>query len=348
MKTSDKIELLSRLKCVLNDVSQEKKWDETDNGLSELYYNQFVEVINREHIYNGWFTKANILKALNGIASWLDKLTLENWINGYENISSKNAKTVGIIMAGNIPLVGFHDFLSVFLSGHIAAAKLSSDDARLFPEILKILSHFNGEISNWVQITEKLSGFDAVIATGSNNSATYFNSYFEKYPNIIRKNRTSVAVLTGNESKDDLKKLGKDIFDYFGLGCRNVTQLIIPRDFDLNRFFEAIFEFDPIINHNKYANNYDYNKAVYLLNLQELLDNGFILLKEDDTLNSPLGVLYYKRYDTNEEVEAFLTENADQIQAVIGQDYIGFGESQCPGLTDYADGVDTMTFLTNL
>ncbi len=348
MKTSDKIELLSRLKCVLIDVSDEKEWENTNKDVSEALYNKFNEVINREHIYNGWFTKSNILKSLKGIAGWLDKSTLSEWVKQYVNVDIEHSKTVGIIMAGNIPLVGFHDLISVFLSGHKATAKLSSDDKHLLPEVLNILSEFDNRILNWIKITERLTDFDAVIATGSNNSATYFNSYFEKYPNIIRKNRTSVAVINGSETKEELKLLGEDIFSYFGLGCRNVTQLLIPQDFDLDRFFDAIFEFDPIINHNKYANNYDYNKAVYLLNLQELLDNGFILLKEDDSLNSPLGVLYYKRYQGQGEVDDFLNKNQDKIQAVIGHDYIEFGQSQCPELTDYADGVDTMAFLTNL
>jgi len=348
MKTSDKIELLSKLKCVLVDILDEKVWTETTCGLSQELYDSLIDTINREHIYNGWFTRSNILKAFEGIASWLDPLTLENWLSNYKVTSTDKPKTIAVIMAGNIPLVGFHDFISVLLSGHKILAKLSSDDKHLFPKIIEVLAFYDANVIDYIETTDRLAGFDAVIATGSDNSATYFNTYFGKYPHIIRKNRTSIAVLGGTESKSELKQLGHDIFDFFGLGCRNVTQLLIPQDFVLDHFFESIFEFDPIINHNKYANNYDYNKAVYLLNLQELLDNGFILLKEDESLHSPLGVLFYKRYNSKEEIAAYINGNQEKIQAIVGKDYIKFGQSQCPSLTDYADGVDTMAFLTSL
>ena len=348
MKTNDRIELLSRLGCVLLDISNEKDWNSTSNGLPETLYSQFLATIDRVHIYNGWFTKTNVQKSLKGIAGWLTSYKLNNWVSEYPNIANNSSKTVGVIMAGNIPLVGFHDFISIFISGHKTMAKLSSEDQHLFPVVIEVMASFNPEIKHWVEITERLGGFEAIIATGSDNSATYFESYFGKYPNIIRKNRTSIAILNGNETDDELKQLGEDIFAYFGLGCRNVTQILIPEDFVLDRFFEAIYDFNLIVNHNKYANNYDYNKAVYLLNLEPILDNNFILLKEDESLHSPLGVLFYKRYKNKADVESFITENQHKIQAVIGQDYINFGGSQAPSLLDYADDVDTLEFLTKL
>jgi hypothetical protein len=219
----------------------------------------------------------------------------------------------------------------------------------LFKALIHYLGIIDSRITDFVEIKERFLGdFDAVIATGSDNSSNYFESYFGKYPHIIRKNRTSVAVIDGSETKEELTELGKDIFTYFGLGCRNVSQLWIPMDFNLNRFFEAIYDYNPIANHNKYANNYDYNKAVYLMNKANLLDNGFLLLKEDFGLNSPLGMLHYVRYKDSIDAEHFLQENKDKIQVIVGKNYIPFGMSQNPGLTDYADGVDTMQFLVNL
>jgi hypothetical protein len=194
----------------------------------------------------------------------------------------------------------------------------------------------------------KLANFDAVIATGSDNSANYFQTYFGKYPHLIRKNRTSVALLTGRETNEELVDLGSDVFTYFGLGCRNVSQIWLPADFDINRLFEAFYEYKEVINHNKYANNYDYNKAVYLLNLENLLDNGFLLVKEDNKLNSPLGMLHVMRYHSLNEFRMYVAENHDKIQVVVGKDYLPFGHSQLPRLTDYADGVDTLDFLSKL
>ena len=348
MILSQKIEILEHLGKILNAIGNEEQWPGFEIGINETEYNELAELVNRVHIYNGWFTASAVKESFKGIASWLNKTDLDKWVSGY-TLNNDRPKTIAIIMAGNIPLVGFHDFISVFLSGNKTLAKLSSDDKHLFPALIGVLEHFNPEINDWVTIKEqRIEGFDAVIATGSDNSANYFHSYFGKYPHIIRKNRTSVAVIEGNETKEDLIALGRDVFTYFGLGCRNVSHVWVPKDFDLNRIFDAFFQFGDIINHNKYANNYDYNKAVYLMNMEDLLDNGFVLLKEDSNLNSPLGMLHFSRYSDKEEVVSFLKENEAKIQAVIGNAYIPFGKAQQPGLADYADGVDTMEFLTTL
>lgn len=186
---------------------------------------------------------------------------------------------------------------------------------------------------------------DAIIATGSGNSMRYFESYFGHLPHLFRKNRTSVAVLTGNETKEELEALGDDIFKHYGLGCRNVSHLILHKDFDINRFFEAIINQSDVVNLHKYANNYDYNKAIYLMNLEQILDNGFVLLKESEELFSPLAMLFYHRYEAFSEVESYLEKHKEDIQAVVGHGYLPFGSAQCPTLTDFADGVDTMSWL---
>lgn len=348
MKLEERVKILSRLGKIMSSLGKNEPWSGYDLGVNEEEYNRLQELMNRVHIYNGWFTPDSVRSSLNGISAWLTEPELMNWVSSYP-MKEQNPRKIGIIMAGNIPLVGFHDFVAVFMSGNKALVKLSSDDQHLFPAFVHVMKLFQPEIDQWITFAEgPMREFDAVIATGSDNSSNYFQSYFAAYPNIIRKNRTSVAVIRGNESEKTLKELGNDIFTYFGLGCRNVTHLLIPADYDLDIFFKAIYDFNPIINHNKYANNYDYNKAVYLMNKENLLDNGFLLLKDDERLQSPLGMLFYSRYQTEQEVQEYLTLHKDKIQAIIGEDYIPFGAAQCPGLKDYADGVDTMNFLLNL
>ena len=250
-------------------------------------------------------------------------------------------------------MVGFHDVMCVLVSGHKALAKMSSEDNILLSEIFKILTHIAPDFTDKIKIAnEKLNGYDAVIATGSNNSARYFKSYFKNVPHIIRKNRTSIAILDGNESDETLELLANDIFLYFGLGCRNVSKIFIPENFDLDRIFKALYKYKDILNHNKYANNYDYNKAVYLLGNNQLLDNNFILLKEDASLSSPVAVLHYEFYDDINELSDHLENEKENIQCIVSNNApinsLKFGEAQQPKLWDYADGVDTLLFLTNL
>lgn len=304
-------------------------------------------LLKRSEIENPWFTVDNQKFALRQWADLLTEEHIKNWLQQYS--ISKISKKVGLILAGNIPLVGFHDVISVVLSNHIPMIKLSSKDKYLIPFLLRKWNEFS---DNQVQVefVEKLENFDAVIATGSNNTARYLEYYFKDYLHIIRKNRTSVAVLKGDETEEELQLLAKDIFQYFGLGCRNVTRIFIPKDFVIDRLFESFLGFQDIINHNKYANNYDYNRAVYLLNQDKFWDNNFVMLKEDDKLFSPLSVINFSRYESLEEVNGFITENEENIQCVVaknelGLDSISFGEAQNPGLDTYADNVDTMKFL---
>lgn len=304
-------------------------------------------LLKKSEIENPWFTVDNQKFALRQWADLLTEEHIKNWLGNYS--TSAISKRVGLILAGNIPLVGFHDVLSVVLSNHIPVIKLSSKDKYLIPFLLRKWNEFSGDQVQF-EFVEKLENFDAVIATGSNNTARYLEYYFKNHLNIIRKNRTSVAVLKGDETDEELQLLAKDIFQYFGLGCRNVTRLFIPQDFVIDRLFENFLGFQDIINHNKYANNYDYNRAVYLLNQEKFWDNNFVMLKEDDKLFSPLSVINFSRYESLDDVKNFIAENEENIQCVVakkdlGLNSISLGEAQNPGLDTYADNVDTMKFL---
>src|SRR5690606_25894109 len=250
---------------------------------------------------------------------------LNSWVGNYPD--SKNEKDEGIIMAGNVPLVGFHDLLCVLLSGNRAMVKTSSKDDVLVDFVLNYLKEFNEDLKNAILKVEKLQNMDAVIATGSNNTARYFEYYFKEITHIIRKNRTSVAVLKGNETQEDLKNLAEDIFRYFGLGCRNVTKLYLPKGFNTDLIFEAFFDWNSIINHTKYSNNYDYNRAIYLMEQQAFLDNNFVILKESKELHSPIGVIHYEFYEDLNEVKNELKSNEEKIQCVVGNGFeVKFGE----------------------
>ena len=325
------------------------------SGVDQKLHQDISELIEKIHIYNGWFTKENVINALRSIGESLEKEKLEKWISGYDLSNSEigSPKNIGVIMAGNIPMVGFYDLLYVLVSGNQLIAKLSSDDKYLLPFITKVLIEIEPKFKDHIFFTESMKGVDAMIATGSNNSSRYFEHYFGKHPHIIRKNRHSLAVITGTETNEELGLLGNDLFQYFGLGCRNVSKFFVPEGYVFNKFFEAIFGFADVVNNNKYANNYDYNKTVYLLNGVKLLDNGFLLLKEDIGLSSPVGVLYYEFYKDEESLVDRIRMDAPYIQCIVSKNkkiknVIGFGETQCPGLADYADGVDVMKFLLNL
>lgn len=308
-------------------------------------------LINSSQQYNAWFTPENTAKAVAAIAEMLNPKDLHAWIE--DNDSPETPLNIGLVLAGNIPLVGFHDILSVLGSGNRALIKLSSQDKKLTPYILNKLIGIEKGFENLISYVEKLTDYDAVIATGSNNTSRYFEYYFSKVPHIIRKNRNSLALLTGNESADELKALGNDIFDYFGLGCRNVSKIYVPKGYNFNHFFESIQDFNYVLNHHKYNNNYDYNKSIFLVNMDKHLDNGFLLLKEDSRLASPLAVIYFEEYDNLQELEQNLKTIEDQIQCIISNAELnlktyGFGKSQVPSLWDYADGIDTMKFLQGL
>ncbi|ETN95418.1 acyl-CoA reductase [Zhouia amylolytica] len=319
---------------------------------NDLFFDGFKHQLKLANENNSWFTRENLSFAL---SQWSEALTNENlsqWLSNYviENVTPKK---VAIVMAGNIPLVGFHDFLSVLLSGHSVIAKLSSNDKHLLPFLAKYLEYVNPEFKGKIIFTEeKLEGFDAVIATGSDNTARYFDYYFKSKPNIIRKNRNSVAVLTGNETEEQLEALGEDIFRYYGLGCRNVSKIFVPKGYNFDSFFKAIYSYRNVIDYQKYANNYDYNKAVYLMSLFNILENGFLMLKEDESYVSPIATLFYEEYKSLDSIREKLLQDSDKIQCIVGsgilENEVDFGKTQKPQLHDYADGVDTMDFLLRI
>jgi hypothetical protein len=314
-----------------------------------------LSVINSEYPYNAWFTPESVLKAVTSIGKSLNAVDIDKWLSNYDIDNNTGGKKVGLILAGNIPLVGCHDTLCVLVTGNIALIKASTQDARLIKYVLQLLVDIEPEFGTQYEFVERLVNFDAVIATGSNNSSRYFEYYFGKVPNIIRKNRNSVALLTGNETQEQLFELGHDIFDYFGLGCRNVSKLLVPKGYSFNFFFESIETFNPIINHNKYNNNYGYNRSIYLVGSEQHLDNNFLILKESDKLASPLAVLFYEYYNDLQAAQSLLERENENIQCIVTtapvqakNQVVAFGQSQQPALWDYADGVDTMAFLVGL
>ena len=307
------------------------------------------KAVEAAHIQNAWFTQGNIHSAFRNWSNVLCRETILNWLSAYPNPEWNN-QTVGLVLAGNLPLVGFHDVICVLLSGHQAAIKLSSKDKILIPALIGILQSKFPEIKQRVRfVRDQIDSVDKIIATGSNNTSRYFSYYFKDIPHIIRKNRNSVAVLKGDESDEQLAGLANDICLYFGLGCRSVSKIWVPKDYEFNIFFNALYKHKDIIHHNGYANNYDYNKAIFLMNQEYLLDNGFLILKEDNRISSPIACLYYSYYDDFLEVEQTIADNQEDIQCVVSthdeNTHIYFGQAQYPKLHDYADNIDTMDFL---
>jgi hypothetical protein len=334
MKTGERLEALAKLGKYLDAI------DEAE--LEELT----LKVRNE----NPWFTPGSINLALEGVRRYLDPSKLKKWVSNYD-LNARPVRKVGVVMAGNIPLAGFHDFLAVIISGHEIMAKLSSKDTILPTYISEKLVEIERRFQSQITIAAQLKNFDAVIATGSDNSSRYFQYYFGKYPHIIRKNRTSCAVLNGSETEAELKLLGKDVFSYFGLGCRNVSKIFIPRNFDPLRLVNAWDIYVDIIHHHKYHNNYDYQKSILLVNKIPFYDSGFVILHENEKLVSPISVIYLERYDDPVELAARLESVSEKIQCIVGKtrpEHIPFGHAQEPELWDYADRVDTLRFLQNL
>jgi len=348
----DRIDAFEKLGIFLQQFTTQGIIKNDDVLNNDLFFNGMKHQIKLAEENNSWFTKDNILFSLENWSSALQKKNLEQWIST-EKLSVNSVKTVAIIMAGNIPLVGFHDLLSVLISGHSVLVKQSSNDKHLTPFLAKYLEYalpyFKGKI-NFTE--EKLENFDAVIATGSNNTARYFEYYFKDKPSIIRKNRNSVAVIQGNESEEDYEQLSEDIFRYFGLGCRSVSKLYVPKDFNFDLFFKGMYKQHQIINNQKYANNYDYNKAVYLMSEFDILENGFLMIKEDENYASPIASIFYEFYNTKEQLSEKLLQDEEKIQCIVSKDFveneIPFGQTQHPKLWDYADGINTLQFLASL
>lgn len=335
--------------CALGEIIQEERKDS--------HIQSFWKSISKASIHNPWFTEDFCKYSINSIAkSWLNQSAINEWIQFYPQsyFQPKNSKKIGVVMAGNVPFVGFHDLLSILITGNIFIGKVSSKDGGIFQSLIDLLISIEPRFSKQIFITEgKLEDFDAVIATGSDNSARYFDYYFGKYPNIIRKNRHSIAVINGNESEEELSELANDIFLYFGLGCRNVSKVLVPSGYNIEPLMKSFEVYNGVINHNKYANNYEYHRAIYLLNQVEHFDNGFVLVKPDETLGSPVGVLFIQYYNNVESVNVMLNSIKDTIQCVVSNipeinNSIPFGKTQKPELSDYSDGIDTIAFLATI
>jgi|UniRef100_UPI004047F2DF hypothetical protein len=335
---ADRISAFIRLGFQLSDLKEEEK-----HILFQQAQNQ-----------NAWFTYQSLEQALEGLKILLEKKALELWVSRYSLDEPSHPLQVGLMLAGNIPGVGFHDILTVLISGHVACIKLSSQDTALPLWLLNQLKAIEPRFSDRIFIEDLIKNKQAYIATGSDNSARYFHYYFGKYPHLIRSNRTSVAILQGDESSVEIQALGHDIFDYFGLGCRNVSKVYVREKDQLTQLLDEIQSFEWVANHHKYFNNYEYNKSIYLVNGTPHLDNGFLLLKESVELVSPIGVLYYEMYSNLAELKEKLRALDSKIQCVVGQpssifpDLVPFGHTQCPAPWDYADRVDTLKFLQEL
>jgi hypothetical protein len=338
MNLTERIESFSTLGKILRD------------GLKDMpstYTSQMERLIETQHLKNPWFTPENVRMALSAIANELRSENLIKWTASYPALNNAYKPIrVGVIMAGNIPLVGFHDFLSVLITGNNIIAKTSSKDTDLIIFIRDILIEINPGFTKKIEITDgTISDFDAVIATGSDNTSRYFENYFGKYPNIIRKNRNSIAIIEGDETDQELEDLGTDIFSYFGLGCRNVSKIYVPSGYEFHRMIQSWNKYSGLINHSKYANNYDFSKAVFLVNKENFTDTGFLLIKENSGLSSPVAVIYFEYYNLS-EINSLITEELkEKIQCIAGRNFIPFGKAQSPALWDYSDGADTLEFL---
>jgi hypothetical protein len=347
----ERIQAFIKLGQFLSQFSQTEIAKKDHVALNDLFFDGFKHQIKIAEENNSWFTKNNILFSLESWSNALTESNINQWLKG--NSMNSELKKVAIIMAGNIPLVGFHDFLSVLIAGHSVLVKQSSNDKHLLPFLAKYLEYAEPTFKGKISFTqEKLENYDAVIATGSDNTARYFEYYFKDVPSIIRKSRNSVAILTGNESEDELENLSNDVFQYFGLGCRSVSKLFVPKNYNFDYFFKGLYNKRDIINNAKYANNYDYNKAVYLMSEFDLLENGFIMIKEDESYASPIATIFYEYYSDLEEVKKKINTDSEKIQCVVSnqilENEIAFGQTQNPNLWDYADGVNTLEFLANI
>ena len=338
MTLQERIESISELGHILRD---------SLDGKNTRYSSDLEKLINNQQFKNGWFTPEYVRMAIKAIAGELTFGNLAAWTSRYPAIdSSEGSRNIGVVMAGNIPLAGFHDFLSVLITGNTLIAKTSSKDPDLIVFISNILGEINPEFSKRISFTDGLlTGFDAVIATGSDNSSRYFEYYFGKYPHIIRKNRNSVAILDGRETSGELSGLGSDVFSYFGLGCRSISKVFLPEGYDAEKLKNSWAEYEMIICHNKYANNYDYNKAIFIVNRNEFTDFGFLLLRKSPGISSPVAVLHFEYYNTINNVYLEIEKMRDKIQCVVSRNDIPYGRAQSPHLWDYADGTDTVGFL---
>lgn len=333
IKLEDRIKVWATVGSILNNLSSQEK----------------SHILDRAQAENIWFTEENVDQAIQGAIRYLDEDKLKQWTKGLPETVSK-PKKVGVVMAGNIPLVGFHDMLTVLISGHILMAKLSSKDTFLIRYVAGLLHEIEPRFRDYTIFAERLNEVDAIIATGSDNSAKHFEYYFAHIPHIIRKNRSSCAILNGKETNEEFVSLGKDIFLYFGLGCRNVSKLYVPKDYNFSHLLKSLSAYSDLLNHHKYSNNYDYNKSIYLVNGEPHYDTGFVLLRKSTALVSPISVIYYEEYPDQQALDQVIAAKRDKIQCIVSKEgwyanSFPFGKAQEPELWNYADGINTLAFI---
>ncbi len=319
-------------------------------GKPGRFASQLEHLIGTQHLKNPWFTPENVRMAVGAIADVLTAENLKKWTDSYPQLKNDSKPVrIAVIMAGNIPLVGFHDFLSVLITGNDIITKTSSKDPDLIIFISEILFDINPDFGNKIEFTNgTLSGFDAVIATGSDNTSRYFEHYFGRYPNIIRKNRNSISILDGNETRHELEALGSDVFSFFGLGCRNVSKLYVPEGYDFTYLTKSWEKYSALVSNSKYGNNYDFNKAVFIVNKDNFIDTGFVLFREDQRISSPVAVLFYEYFRTQDQARKIADELKNKVQCITGRNHLPFGTAQSPALWDYADGTDTLEFILKI
>ncbi len=333
----------------MNLVQRIDAFSKLGDKINQVSSADLQEVIDNIKNQNPWFTEENTTLALSGVAKFLDKSNLEKWTSSYL-LAPKESKNIGVAMAGNIPLVGFHDFLCVLLSGHNLTSKLSSQDSILIKWLTDLLISIEPGFSTRIVFQERLNHVDAMIATGSDNTARYFEYYFRKIPHIIRKNRSSCAIILGEEPADELNLLGKDVFTYFGLGCRNVSKFYVPEGYNFIGLLDSWAPFHDIIYHHKYCNNYDYQKSILLVNGIHFFDTGYVLVTENNALVSPISTVYYETYVDQNDLAKKISVHRDKIQCLVSANSwykgsVAFGKSQLPEVWEYADNIDTLKFL---
>ena len=336
----------------MNFIKRKEAFIELGNRLINLDEETFSQLINEAGTKNPWFTLDNIKLSFNGLINYLDEYKFSTWLEKY-TFNDTSEKKVGVVMAGNIPMVGIHDFICILMSGHKLVAKLSSQDDVLIPFIADQLIKINTDFQDQIEFVDQLKNIDVAITTGSDNTARYFDYYFGKYPNIIRKNRTSVAILDGNENYENLRNLSHDIYSYFGLGCRNVSKLFLPENMLMKEIIPHFNDYEHLTDHTKYNNNYFYNKSILLVNQEEHLDSGFSLFQVNERLVSPISMVYYEYYKDIEALKIKLGALDHKIQCLVTnsdvfENKVSFGNAQKPEITDYADNIDTMKFLLSL
>ena len=348
MTLKQRIQAFVQLGIFINDHISKNHQDK-----HQKFHNDLTTLVDIAYQYNGWFSPENIERALKGLTVMLHESDLTEFAKQVNE--PKNPKTVAVIMAGNIPAVGFHDMMCVLLSGHNILIKASSDDTTMITFLAGMLIYFEPQFATRINFSDgKLTDFDAVIATGSNNTAKHFEYYFSKYPNIIRKNRSSIAILNGKETREELQELGKDIFYYFGLGCRNVSKLYVPENYTFDALFESLYDYKYVLDNKKYNNNYEYNRAIYLLDLLPFLDNNFLMITENKSLHAPTSVLFYETYTNESSLVENISQLKENLQCVVsnfeleGMKTLPLGKTQEPGVFDFADDVNTIHFLNTI